>query len=85
MSVYTELLTEMITLLEEAQEHHWEKWFKKSLEMALNGDIKESCQQTLRAYGGMGSFNDVYWHLPSDKFKQLEHIKEQLWHIAKDK
>ena len=84
MSEYTELLAEMITLLEEAEALHWESWFRDSLRMASEGNLQNSYQRTLGGYGGMGSFNDVFWDLPKEKYVRLELIKGLVWQLAKD-
>ncbi|MCQ3831158.1 hypothetical protein HXX02_17125 [Microbulbifer elongatus] len=81
---YRDNILEMITLLEEGGHEHWKRWFQKSLSLLEAGDCQKSFAHTISAYGGMGSFNDVFWNLPKEKFVRLEEIRGRAWSYAKE-
>ena len=51
-------LEEAIELLSAAGEEHWRRWFDEGRSMVLAGD-PNGTTHLLRAFGGMGSFNDL--------------------------
>lgn len=77
-------IEEMIALLEEGGHSHWANWFKQSRNLIDTGKFQASFTKTMSAYGGMGSFNDVFWNLPAEKFERLEKIRGKIWSYARD-
>lgn len=77
-------IEEMILILEEGVHHHWANWFKKSRNLIDQGRFQASFIKTMSAYGGMGSFNDVFWDLPKEKFEELEKLRGEVWSYARD-
>ena len=80
---YKEMLDELINLLIQAKAYHWASWFKKARQYYDAGKYEQSYRKVLGAYGGMGSFNDVYWRLPEDEEKRHDFLKDELWTLAK--
>ncbi|MBV7314297.1 hypothetical protein [Shewanella sp. NIFS-20-20] len=76
-------LQEMIELLEKGAHHHWAQWFRLAQKLYLDGQLDKSYSKVLRAYGGMGSFNDVYWNLNENDFDRLEYLRGQVWTYSK--
>jgi len=81
--MYLESLNEMITLLDKGGHEHWKNWFQIAKEHYVDGNQEKSFKKALGAYGGMGSFNDVYWNLPVDDFERLEYLKGKIWTHSK--
>ena len=52
------ILDELIALLRESDETHWSAWLEQDRRLIANGDFY-GVEHLLRAFGGMGSFNDV--------------------------
>lgn len=52
------ILDELIALLRGSGETHWSAWLEKDRILIANGDFY-GVEHLLRAFGGMGSFNDV--------------------------
>jgi hypothetical protein len=51
-------LDEAIEILSAAGEEHWQRWLEEGRSMVLAGD-PNGTTHLLRAFGGMGSFNDL--------------------------
>lgn len=83
--MYSDMLDEMVLLLMKSGDPHWAKWFRIAQELYLNGQESRSFSKVLGAYGGMGSFNDVFWNLPKDEFDRLEHLKGAIWTYARER
>jgi hypothetical protein len=81
--MYLEMLSEMIALLDKGNHEHWSKWFQLSQGYYVEGSHEKSFKKVLGAYGGMGSFNDVFWNLSKTDFERLEYLKGELWTYAK--
>jgi hypothetical protein len=54
-----EKLEEIFSLLEACGELHWFAWIRNDADDLRNGKL-HSIQHFLSAFGGMGSFNDLY-------------------------
>lgn len=54
-------LDALIALLEHVDEQHWAGWFRAARAEIMNRDA-HGLTRILRAYGGMGSFNDLLIH-----------------------
>jgi len=83
--MYSDMLKEMIELLLKSDSRHWANWFTLALEWHSSGEEGKSYSKVLQAYGGMGSFNDVFWDLPKDEYDRLEHLKGEVWKYAKER
>lgn len=81
--MYLEMLEELITLLHKCDNDHWAKWFQIAHDQYCSGKALQSYSRVLGAYGGMGSFNDVFCNLPQDEHDRLEYLKEAIWKYAK--
>lgn len=53
-----ETLDELAQILESDDAHHWGSWMRSAATRLKNGDFS-GVDQLLRAYGGMGSLNDL--------------------------
>lgn len=53
-----QVLDQIIYLLAEDGNHHWEKWMIESKGRLMKSDYT-GIEHLLNAYGGMGSFNDL--------------------------
>jgi hypothetical protein len=51
-------LDEAIEILSVAGEDHWRRWLEEGRRLVLVGDL-HATTHLLRAFGGMGSFNDL--------------------------
>lgn len=81
--MYDVLLNEMIGLLEKSGNTHWVNWFKKAEALYKEENLSKSYKKVLGAYGGVGSFNDVFWALPEKDFDRLEYLKGKVWQEAR--
>jgi len=68
-------ISEVITLLTEFGEAVWAEWFQKDLRRLGQGDI-HGLDHVLSAFGGMGSFSDVYVHPRNGHAIELERVEE---------
>ncbi len=89
-----EVLTQLETLLDADGEQHWRDWMRRVRVKLEQGD-PEAPQALLRAYGGMGSFNDLcigqgyrngqlQWKPGAGEANQrLEHLRGRAWELAR--
>jgi hypothetical protein len=54
-------IQEAADLLHAYEETHWENWLRVNLHLIQNRQMR-GLEGMLRAYGGMGSINDLYLH-----------------------
>jgi len=59
VSRLTRILEKIVELLRTHGEQHWSEWLARDLELIRMGDAY-GIQNLLSAYGGMGSFTDLY-------------------------
>ena len=76
-----QILTEIIFLLEEEGETHWVKWMGRAKTRLEDRDYS-GIEHLLRAYGGMGSFNDLMVY--PERQDQLEALRTQAWELAEE-
>ncbi len=86
------LLRELLSLLESAGEVHWREWMEKSLGIIERRDLA-GVERILEAYGGMGSFSDLFLSssngskipggLGQEVNDRLESIRTRLYELAK--
>ncbi|WP_426360361.1 DUF6966 domain-containing protein [Pseudocolwellia sp. HL-MZ19] len=81
--MYLDMLSEMVGLLGKGDHEHWKKWFELAQKYYVEDCHDKSFEKVLGAYGGMGSFNDVFWNLSKPDFERLEYVKGELWSYAK--
>ena len=82
--MYLEMLDEMIILLRASDNEHWAQWFLEARNLCAEGEVAKSYLKVLGAYGGMGSFNDIYWALPPPQHERLALLKDAVWAWAKE-
>lgn len=72
-----QVLNEIISLLNDDDNSHWEKWMISAKTRLINSDYS-GIEHLLGAYGGMGSFNDlVIGHsIENSKFQWKPNAKE---------
>ncbi|MEM9998269.1 MAG: hypothetical protein AAF809_11260 [Bacteroidota bacterium] len=77
----------MATLLEEDGRDHWATWMAtsaKHLRRAEYGGLVH----LQRAYGGMGSFNDLWVEIqgdpPNARVERLRQLRESVWMLAEE-
>lgn len=93
---FDRVVTNLVTtadLLRDHDREHWAHWMDKSRRMIEARDAR-GLEYLLRAYGGMGSFNDVAFHelngdrLPLDEIARLNRdlstLRSQMYSDAKD-
>jgi hypothetical protein len=73
------ILTGMISLLEKEGETHWSEWMAKAKARLEDLDYS-GIEYLLRAYGGMGSFNDLM--VSPERQDRLEAFRTQAWELA---
>ena len=88
-----ERLRETSTLLRSAGDSHWAKWMDTSLRRIESSDLS-GVDYLLRAFGGMGSFNDLILmsangHSVSDANyrdvnDRLDSLRSRLYELAND-
>ena len=76
-----QILGEMVDLLEEEGETHWSKWMRE-IKTRLEDQDYSGIEYLLRAYGGMGSFNDLMVY--PERQDQLEALRTQAWELAEE-
>lgn len=54
-----QVLSETIVLLEKYDVPHWAQWFRKDTQ-TFSASPRDTVEHILKAFGGMGSFNDLY-------------------------
>ena len=68
IKIYSDILDELLLLLENYNEEHWYNYFSESKSMLDAGKAKKSAVYSLKAYGGMCSFSDeLYFTGASEK------------------
>jgi hypothetical protein len=82
-------LDEAIALLRDAGETHWSSWLERDRERIGRGD-PYGLDSLLRAFGGMGSFNDLVLAQPDAEpsragfLRQADNrlwdLRDQIWH-----
>ena len=83
--MYLEMLDEMIALLYKGKHDHWCQWFQLAQDDYIKNCHQKSFRKVLGAYGGMGSFNDVFWNLSKTDAERLTFLKGELWTYSKSK
>ncbi len=86
------LLRELLSLLESAGEVYWLEWMEKSLRVIERRDLA-GVEKILEAYGGMGSFSDLFLSasngskIPDGSGQEINHrlesIRTKLYELAK--
>lgn len=69
------VLGSLASSLQEIGDEHWTAWIEKSNHLLQNGDLY-GADYLLRAYGGMGSLNDIA--APS-----IDALRTKAWELAK--
>jgi hypothetical protein len=70
-------LDEAIALLRDANEDHWQAWLQRGRDELANDDA-HGADHILRAFGGMGSLNDLLLARgPADD--RLHELRESIW------
>ena len=88
-----EVVESLIALLDEDGEMHWKAWMINTHDLLLASDYS-GIEHLLRAYGGMGSFNDlilgqgfengaVHWKSGHEKLNErLDALRSKAWELA---
>jgi hypothetical protein len=74
-----ETLSALINLLEKEGETYWSEWVAEAKARLENLDYS-GITHLLRAYGGMGSFNDLT--VSPEHQSRLEMLRTQAWELA---
>jgi hypothetical protein len=75
------ILAEMIALLDKEGETHWSGWMGQA-KTRLEGLDYSGVEHLLRAYGGMGSFNDLI--ISPEYNDRLKALRTQAWELAEE-
>lgn len=79
-------LDEAIGLLRDAGETHWRSWLERDRERIAKGD-PHGLESLLRAYGGMGSFNDLVLAQPDAEPTRVDFLRRadrRLWDLREE-
>ena len=75
------VLEELIHLLNTDGNNHWANWMTKARALIVNSDFS-GIEKVLAAYGGMGSFNDVYLTKITRENCQFSEHQSKAWELA---
>ena len=78
-----ETLDKIICILDEDGQEHWCQWMDQAREYLLASNFS-GVEKVLNAYGGMGSFNDVYLNKITRKNKNFSELQTLAWELAAD-
>ena len=76
-----EVLSELQQLTLDDGLENWAKWMLVSKTRLENSDFS-GIEYLLGAYGGMGSFNDVYIQSSKEKDERFHLLKTRAWELA---
>ena len=85
-------LEEAIDLLGTGNESHWQAWLQTGRDQVANGDA-HGLDHLLRAFGGMGSLNDVVLRRQNQAGQleyareadlRLSELRESIWHLCRE-
>ena len=91
----TEVLEELIAVLDEDNEEQWSAWMSQARKWILASDFS-GVEKVLQAYGGMGSLNDLVlgYHYVDGQLQQkkgrgklndkLVLLRERAWKLANE-
>jgi hypothetical protein len=74
------ILDELIALLRESGQMHWSSWLETDRSMIAKGDFY-GVEHLLRAFGGVGSLNDVALN-EAEKDAKLDALRGALYDCA---
>ncbi|WP_444922800.1 DUF6966 domain-containing protein [Microbulbifer sp. DLAB2-AF] len=85
-SAYKLILEELLVLLQEYNEENWFSYFSESMELLENNKPQASIFHSLRAFGGMCSFNDALYFTgaPPDEAQRGYELRELLSQQCRD-
>jgi hypothetical protein len=77
-------LREVMDLLSVSGERFWRDWLDSSL-AHLERDPREGVEHLLKAYGGMGSFNDLVLEVADHQADaRFDRLRTELYQLARD-
>lgn len=77
----TNVLSEIIEILDEDGQLHWSKWMAQAKSRIEASDFS-GIEKVLGAYGGMGSFNDICLKRTTRKNENFDQLQSQAWSLA---
>lgn len=78
-----QILNKIICILDEDGQYNWSKRMIQARGYLLVSTIR-GVEKVLSAYGGMGSFNDVYLSKITRKNKKFSELQSLAWQLATD-
>src|SRR5579859_8136099 len=75
-----QVLTDLTRLLREFGDHHWAAWMDKARTLIVASDYY-GIEYLSSAYGGMGSFNDVF-SVPKERFHEFDRLRRRAAALA---
>ena len=78
-----ETLDELAAVLADIGEPHWRDWMHESAGRLRAGD-STGITHLLKAYGGMGSFNDLVFDGSDSLARRAEDLRERAWTLASE-
>ncbi|MGE3354412.1 MAG: hypothetical protein AB7O84_21965 [Planctomycetota bacterium] len=80
-----EVLDELALVLRDLDHGHWSEWMAESAQRLRHDDFS-GVTHLLRAYGGMGSFNDALPELAGgpadDQVDRARSLRSEAWELA---
>lgn len=76
-------LEQLINILDVDGHPHWSKWMRTAKALLVNSDF-HGVEKVLSAYGGMGSFNDVYIKVISRKTENFSLLQDKACQLAEE-
>lgn len=74
-------LESLILILEEDNKDHWVDWLQTARKWLVQSDFS-GIEKLLSAYGGMGSFNDLYLSKITRKNENFSDLQSKAWQLA---
>jgi len=76
-----EVLSRLIVVLNNDENYHWAQWMTDARKRIVASDYS-GIEKVLLAYGGMGSFNDVYLTTITKYNCEFSVLQSRAWELA---
>ncbi len=78
-----EVLSRLTEILNRDKNYHWAQWMNSAKSRLVNSGYS-GIEKFLSAYGGMGSFNDVYIKEISRENEKFSELSTKAWNLANE-
>jgi hypothetical protein len=76
-----EVLDRLVQMLDDDGQEHWCDWMSQARTWLIESDFN-GIEKVLLAYGGMGSFNDIYLSKLTRKNHCFSVLRTRAWELA---